>query len=316
MIKTDNNFMLSEAKKARFKPNFFLQIIIFIGVVFVTMLILGLIVDIPVTIWLVSKTDFMDAVMEGDIQSAIGYASASPEWMLVLQLFATVVETTAAIIYCRFIEKRSLNSMGFIRKGAFKNYLKGYLVGAAMITASCLIAVITGNMSITVSASISVLSIIIFFIGYLIQGMAEETLVRGYFMVSLTNSLHNRYAAAIAVFVSSLAFSILHIFNPGFTFLAFINLVLSGIFFGTYILRTDNIWSACAAHSAWNFFQGNVLGVRVSGLTMQSSIFSATENGGSLISGGSFGLEGGLAVTIVEVIAILLVVLLPKKKAA
>ena len=315
MLKTNESIMLAEAKKARFKPNFFIQILIFIAVMIAVEIVIGILIGLPTAVWMISQPEFMNAIMNGDTAALMSFSLNTPDWVMIIQLFATVIETLAAIIYCRFIEKRSLNSMGFICRGWFKNYLAGYAIGAVMILASCAIAVISGTMTLTFSASVSVLYIVLFFAGYLVQGMAEETIVRGYFMVSLTNSLHNRYAAAIAVGISSAAFSLLHLFNPGMTLLSVINLILSGIFFAVYILRFDNIWGACAAHSAWNFFQGNIIGSKVSGLTMSSSILNASvSDSGTLINGGSFGLEGGLAVTIVEVTAILLIIFIPRIK--
>lgn len=315
MFDTNNNTMFIEAKKAKFKPNFFLQILIFAGIMIAVQFLVSMLIVIPVCIWMFTSPEFMHAAASGDIAAAMSFAMNMPDWLLLVQLFLTVIETILAIVYCRYLEKRSLLSMGFARKGWLKEYLIGYAVGAVMITAACMIAIATGTMSIALSSSISVVYFILFFVGFIVQGMAEEVIVRGYFMVSLTNSLKSRYAAAIAVCVSSVGFSLLHLGNPGMSLLAIVNLTLAGVFFALYILRTGNIWGACAAHSAWNFFQGNFFGVQVSGLTMNSSIFTATAtDSGSLINGGSFGLEGGLAVTIVQVAAILLVLFIPKFK--
>ncbi len=318
MFDANNNMMMKEAKKAKFKPNFFLQILIFIGIMLLVQSLVSFILVIPIVIWMFAQPEFINACTTGDIAVAMELAYNMPDWILLVQLFATIIETILAVVYCRFIEKRSLLSMGFTKKGWLKDYLIGYVVGAVMITTAGMIAVAAGTMSLTLSASISVIYFILFFTGYIVQGMAEEVMVRGYFMISLTNSLKSRYAAAIAVGVSSIAFSLLHLGNPGITLLSIVNLTLAGVFFALYVLRTGNIWGACAAHTAWNFFQGNVLGVQVSGLTMNTSIFTATlSDKGSLINGGSFGLEGGLAVTIVEVVAIILLLVIPQfKKAA
>ncbi len=313
MFDTNNNTMFIEAKKAKFKPNFFVQILIFAGIMIAVQLIASLLISLPMVIWLVSQPEFINASISGDMATVMEYSNSIPDWLMVAQLFITVLETIIAIVYCRYIEKRSLHSMGFIRNGWLKEYLIGYVVGAVMITAACMIAVATGTISINLSTSISVVYFMLFFVGFIVQGMAEEVIVRGYFMVSLTNSIKSRHAAAIAVGVSSVAFSLLHLGNPGMSLLAIVNLTLAGVFFALYILRTGNIWGACAAHSAWNFFQGNFFGVQVSGLTMNASIFTATAtDSGSLINGGSFGLEGGLAVTIVQVIAIILLFVIPK----
>ena len=137
-----------------------------------------------------------------------------------------------------------------------------------------------------------------------------EVLVRGYFMVSL----NNRCRTAVAVVISSVAFSALHLGNPGLSWLALLNLTLFGVFMAVYILRTDDIWGACAIHSAWNFAQGNLLGIRVSGAAQLPTVAIMNPIGEqALFHGGDFGLEGGLIVTLVILAAIALTLFLPQK---
>ena len=72
-----------------------------------------------------------------------------------------------------------------------------------------------------------------------------------------------------------------------------------------------------ALHSVWNLVQGNVYGIKVSGMETSCTVFSASLTGGrEIFHGGSFGLEGGLAVTIVLLagIAVLLFQLNKNKK--
>ena len=81
------------------------------------------------------------------------------------------------------------------------------------------------------------------------------------------------------------------------------------------MIRTSNIWGVCAIHSIWNFVQGNVFGCFVSGMNIENSLFVSDANlTRSLTNGGEFGPEGGVAVTLVLVVAIMLVVYLPQKK--
>jgi membrane protease YdiL (CAAX protease family) len=153
--------------------------------------------------------------------------------------------------------------------------------------------------------------ILLFLLGYLLQGMSEEVLVRGYFMVSLgrANSI------GWAVIMSSLMFAMLHIFNAGLSVLAFINLALYGLMMALYMLKHESIWGVCAIHSAWNFVQGNVFGVQVSGMPLTESVFATELTGSHWITGGDFGLEGGLAVTVVLLAGIALVWLTKRKTA-
>ena len=246
---------------------------------------------------------FNEVVVEALIEAAMG--SVNGRLYMLLTLFSTVFSIVATIIFCKFIERRPLTSMGFVKKNAFRDYLVGLGIGFLMFGAVVLINVLTGAMSIQgLNKNLSVVSVIfilIFFIGFVLQGASEEILVRGYFMTSL-GSKHNLW---LALLISSGMFGLLHIGNPGFTFLGFVNIVLVGILFGLYIICFDNIWGACALHTMWNFVQGNFYGIPVSGLEVSDSVLITTINEEmEIINAGLFGAEGGLATTIVQVLCI------------
>ncbi|MFA9424206.1 MAG: lysostaphin resistance A-like protein [Sedimentibacter sp.] len=139
------------------------------------------------------------------------------------------------------------------------------------------------------------LFVILFFFGFLVQGMQEEVMFRGYFMTSLSNKV----PIVVAIMINSVVFACMHLLNSGIPILAFSNLILFGVFASVYAIKTNNLWGICAIHSIWNFVQGNFYGILVSGMDTNTSIlkFVSTQNGGN------FGLEGGLAVTIVLVLA-------------
>ena len=87
--------------------------------------------------------------------------------------------------------------------------------------------------------------------------------------------------------------------------LAYINLFLCGLLFGLLFVESGSIWMVAALHSGWNFLQGNIFGISVSGTAKSSSVFdSSFADGWSFMNGGDFGLEGGLAVTIVLAVGI------------
>ncbi len=315
MLDTKNNVMLYEARKAKHKPHIVLQILIFAAVILASQMAAGMLIGMPLGIVASQSYGFERFASEG-INSFISYMydfiNNLPEWFTVLSLFGTAVSTFLYFIYCRAIEGRSYASMGVRMKGMLNNYCFGYLIGIVMIAAAVVLAVLLGGAKFTgLNMDVSVTYIILFFLGYLIQGMSEEVCFRGYFMVSCANKVHVAWAVAI----SSVAFAALHLANPGITPLAFFNLALFGVFAAVYVLRTDDLWGACAIHSAWNFFQGNIFGISVSGSAQSTSVFgTAFVEGRGLISGGSFGIEGGICTTVVMLLGIALVLFLPQKK--
>ena len=145
MILYKENIMFKEAQKATFRPNFVIQILIFILVMFIAEIIAGVVTAIPMLVWMFCNSEIAGAIMAGNIGIVEDLISDMPSWLVVVQLFVTAAETLVAVIYCRYIEKRSLRSMGFTKQNLFMSYAKGYVLGAAMISAACGICVLTGT---------------------------------------------------------------------------------------------------------------------------------------------------------------------------
>lgn len=316
MYSMKNSRILHEASKAKHKTNVIVQLLIFAAIFAVVQMVAGIVIGIPVGISLsaqIMQTVDPNAILNGEVdlpELMKQLMGNLPEWFNVVNLLATGLMTLAVMLYCRRIEGRSYASMGLSKKGFFKNYVKGLVIGAVMIAAAAGLTVLMGGAQITLADKISWLYIALFFAGYLVQGMSEEFMCRGYLCVSLANKVK----LSVAVGISSVVFAMLHLANPGLSLLAMINLALFGVFMAVYMFRTDDLWGVCAIHSAWNFLQGNILGFSVSGVAAKSSVFTSSYVGGKeLISGGAFGLEGGICATIVLLAAILLTLLLPMK---
>ena len=294
--------------------NWFIELLIFFLVFLVSSTAMSFILIAGAVIIVLADNSIMQQFTVGSFQQAEAYINTLLESdpLMLLMLFSNAAMIFLTILFCVLLQKRTAASMGFVRRKAGLHYLAGAGVGLLLFSASVLINVLTGSISIDgFSASFSPLLFLLFLVGFGIQGMAEEVLCRGYLMVSLGR----RYPVAVAVFLNSAAFSLLHIFNSGISFLAIINILLVGIVLSLYFLRTGNIWGVGALHSAWNFVQGNVFGIEVSGINLSCSIFtSSADPAKSFWNGGSFGAEGGFSVTIVMVIATLLLLFWKQRK--
>lgn len=284
--------------------NWFLEMLIFIGVFIVVgisqtlLLIPG---EIPI---LAMNPEYQAAVASGDVAkiAEVTEVIVSSDAFAVLSLFSNVGMIVVPILFCRLIQKRKPDTLGFTRKGAGKEYLIGLGMGFIAFSAVVLICVLTGSVKLTgFSPDFSIGMFLLFLAGFMIQGMAEEVMCRGYFMTSLGR----RYPMWAAVFANSLIFAGLHLFNNGISVLAFINLILFGVVASLYFVKRGSIWGIGAFHSVWNLVQGNFYGLQVSGVVVKCSVFSsAAAEDKNIINGGAFGPEGGLAVTIVFLVTI------------
>ena len=286
--------------------NWFIELLIFFLVYMISSMAASVIVVVGSVAAVLSDSTILKQFASGDVRQAETLMNSllDSDPIMIVTLFANAAMILITVLFCIFLQKRTAVSMGFVRKKAFTQYLAGAGIGLLLFCGAVLINVLTGSMTISgISSGFSPVLFLLFLLGFGVQGLGEEVLCRGYFMVSLGR----RYRAAAAVFLNSAVFSLLHIFNPGLSLLAIINLLLAGVVFSLYFLRTGNIWGAGAMHTVWNFVQGNVFGMEVSGLNLSCSLFeSSTDPARSFWNGGAFGPEGGFSVTIVMVIAILL----------
>ncbi len=314
-MKKMNFPLFSDSAKVRTPSNLALQILIFLAVFVVIYLAQSIFAAIFV---LPEMFGAMDKAGVFDNPNSYGYSEiydiamsvSMQDSVLIPTLYATVFGIILSIVYCRFIEKRSLSSMGFRPKKIVPRYFGGLLAGIALMSAITGISLLTGVNSIRIEDDINAGLILLYFSGFFIQGASEEIIFRGYLM----NSVGGKHSVFTALAVSSLAFALAHIANPGITVLAFVNLVLFAVFAGLYILCFNDIWGACAIHSIWNFTQGNVFGISVSGTGNTPSILRTTaESDIAWLTGGNFGIEGSIITTVVLITASVLVVLRMKK---
>lgn len=225
--------------------------------------------------------------------------------MYIVTLFCTAIVILTAIIYCTKIEKRSLYSMGITKAHAGKNYAMGLLFGLVLFSICIGLAALFGGIKLNgINDDVNLFIVILYLVGFGIQGFSEEITFRGYFMVSIMK----KSSVPKAVFINSLAFAIAHMLNPGLTVIAFVNLMLIGVLMSVYVIKTNNIWGAAAFHSMWNFAQGILYGISVSGTDAKSVVLSTDNAGNKMINGGIFGMEASILTTVVVGAALVIMV--------
>ena len=222
------------------------------------------------------------------------------------------------MLLVRFRDGQSLATMGFPRalpanayfeqttgraSSPWKIYLKGLLLGLILISSVYGLLLITGQITcegFSLSAG-SVPLFLLYILMWIPQGATEEIMMRGYMLPRVAA----RFGVPFAVFFSSFCFSVMHGANAGFSILALLNLMLIAAFFAMVALRDGHIYRVCAMHTMWNLCQGNLFGLEVSGNAGDASILRSAHASGArdLLTGGAFGPEGGLCVTIVIVVA-------------
>ncbi len=235
---------------------------------------------------------------------------------LVLLLIAQFAPSALALwLWLRFYERRPFWTLGLERAAAPMYYARGFLVGVALFALSVALCAALGYVAPESGPpgqqGLGALGgVLLVYLGWTIQGPVEELLTRGWLMPVVAA----RYRPWLGILVSSLVFALLHLLNPNLSLLAVLNLCLFGLFAALYTLWEGGLWGICALHAAWNWAQGNVFGLEVSGQAVDGGIlFNLQERGPDLITGGPFGPEAGLAVTAVLAVGIAVLAFLLRK---
>ncbi len=121
--------------------------------------------------------------------------------------------------------------------------------------------------------------------------LTEELAVRGYAFTLLQRA----WGVRVAVVVTSVAFGLLHRFNPGVTAQSVVLVSLAGVFLALVRLAFDSLWAAWLAHLAYNFAQLAVFHTPVSGLAVPQPYYRTVSAGPAWLTGGAWGPEAGAA---------------------
>jgi len=139
----------------------------------------------------------------------------------------------------------------------------------------------------------------------------EELLFRGVVFRILEEVL----GGWLALVLSSVAFGLIHMGNPGETFagIAAIAIVFGPMLAAPYML-TRRLWLGIGLHGAWNFTMGKIFSGSVSGNAAPQGLFKTTFQGPELLTGGSAGMEGSLIAVLVATTASVLLLILTVRR--
>jgi len=258
--------------------------------------VLNVVVSVPIGI----VAGILDAMRNGANVSpeSITELLQSNPWLrtasFVLSAGAGVV---AATIMYYLVEKERSWTLGWKQPGWLPKGALGLMLGALLIALAFLIALLFGGIRVVEAVWSADVAVALAFdvVLFTAVGIGEEVFSRGYVYGVLKRS----GGVLVAVLVSSLLFALLHSGNPGVLSSPFpmLNLALAGIMLALLREWSGGLWVPIGVHMTWNFVQGDVLGMAVSGVETPSIL--RVESLNDFVSGGAFGLEGSFAVTIV-----------------
>lgn len=214
-------------------------------------------------------------------------------------LTSSIIAAGAAMLayywFVRLIERRAVTELSISVAG--KELVVGILVGVMLFSVTIGILWLFGYYKVTgINAWTEIFSWLVLAI---ISGVTEELIFRGFLFRVAEESLGTWLALAI----SALIFGLLHLANPNATLWGAIAIAIeAGIMLAAAFVYTRRLWLPIGIHFAWNFVQGAVFGVAVSG-NEAKGLLQSTLSGPSLLSGGDFGAEGSIFAIVVCLVA-------------
>lgn len=220
----------------------------------------------------------------------------NPDIFWLSELIQLVVVTSTVFIACRFLDRRSISSLGLKwNQWALIDILTGLLITFLMMGLIFFIEYSSGWLKFegftwqkqpTSSVTTAMFGMLILFI---LVGWNEELLFRGYRLQNLRDGLPSMWA----YLVSAAWFGIVHLANPNANWTSAVGILLAGIFLALPVFMTGQLWLSIGLHIGWNLFEGPVFGFPVSGLTTYT-LTKISVSGPDLFTGGAFGPESGL----------------------
>src|ERR1019366_4873664 len=119
----------------------------------------------------------------------------------------------------------------------------------------------------------------------------EEVVFRG-FLFRLAAGLGGNWTA---LGVTSALFGLAHIANPGATWASALAVAIeAGILLGAAYAASGALWLPIGIHAGWNFAEGFLFSMAVSGHTGPSGLIRGDLHGPTFLTGGPFGPEASV----------------------
>ena len=211
---------------------------------------------------------------------------------LVISAFDLIAVATLAFYFLKW-ETIPWRSMGL--KFNIKQAVQGFILGGIFIVLVFLIFVLTDQVEVKQAPfnlrELGTVSVFLF-----LAALSEELMFRGYFMNMMEKHLNKFWS----IILSSILFSLFHIFNPNLSLIAMIEIFAAGVVMAYAYAQTKSIWFVTVLHFSWNYAQ-TMLGFNVSGQDFYS-LYDFTMLKQNIITGGDFGFEGSIVSILVAII--------------
>jgi membrane protease YdiL (CAAX protease family) len=210
------------------------------------------------------------------------------------------------LAWVRFVERRSLASIGLTSPGGGAPFVRGLGVGVATSFAVVAAIWIAGGYeaqayAVAFSSPTALVNIAILLLCFIVQAGVEEIIFRGWLM----SVLARKFNVVIAVVGTCIVFAALH-FGRQTPWHDTVLVLLFSLFACCYALKAGNIWGVMGWHVAWNWLLAVGFEVPVTGLDtkLPALLVKLVPQGSHWLNGGTQGPEGSLLCGLFFIVAI------------
>lgn len=206
-----------------------------------------------------------------------------------IQLLYIVIATGVIALF----ERKSLFAYGFQGKARAARFFSGLVWGFVAISALVFVLWKTGYLAFdgrllhgpTILREAAEWGVV-----FLLVGICEESLLRGYVQYTFTRGLGFWWGALVFSFL----FGFAHRTNAGESPVGLFSAGAIGLVFCLSIWYTGSLWWAVGFHAAWDWGQSYFYGTADSGMVARGHLFGEHPSGKLLWSGGLTGPEGSI----------------------
>jgi membrane protease YdiL (CAAX protease family) len=254
-------------------------------------------------------------------------AQGSPIDMSGLMAFLAIgfgILLAIVLLWVRWVERRSVASIGLAGPDKLRRFLHGHLIGALSILAIVVVMWLVGALALTTTvapaaatnawtSAQALLWIFLLLLGFAFQASVEEILFRGW----LLSVLAKKFNVFLAVLLSSGLFTLAHL-SPDQRWLVTVSNFLFAVFCCSWVLRTRNLFGVMGWHAGWNWLLAVGFGLPVTGIDVgiPALLVDLTPAGTDWLTGGSEGPEGSVVCIAYFVTTTLFMWLSPKREPA
>ncbi len=228
--------------------------------------------------------------------------------VVALNLLGQAIVAAAVIMYTVFIDRRRTASIGLaggIKQGSM---LSAVGAGCGILAPLAAMGILVATDAIRITGVYNHgMWLILYLTAFFVQAFAEEVMYRGFFLSLFLRPGRSPWLGIIVITL----FYVMPYFGTDINAYGFINAALMGLLLCIIALRTGSIWFSTAFSALWNTMVVSVFGGAAGVPTIWRLIPLADRD---MTSGGGYGMEGGLVVTLLLLVLLITALFIPSWK--